>query len=98
MADVCAICLKELSKRNLTLPCTHRFHAKCLHMWHANLDKRHAVRHCPLCKQPKALPESLKKCPECKKQLEKLPCECGVYRVDTFKEGGWQVFKWTDDE
>ena len=44
----CIICLDDETSNDLTLPCMHRFHKKCVEKWY--LQSKNLW--CPLCKNP----------------------------------------------
>ena len=44
----CIICLDEREDLDLTLPCMHRYHKKCIQRW--NRESPHTC--CPMCKNP----------------------------------------------
>ena len=40
----CSICLKKFKNDNITLPCNHNYHEKCITLW---LNEK---MNCPLCR------------------------------------------------
>lgn len=48
-ADICPICLEELTKNLAVLNCNHKYHFDCIKMWYKQQKKTNKLLNCPLC-------------------------------------------------
>jgi len=68
----CTICLGPNDAASQTLPCGHKFHAKCIVTWFWNCNNNRNIVCCPNCKS----------CGSCRNESDRSEVEEGVYSDD----------------